>query len=49
MEGPPAMEEVPVGFGEEEQEVYCDVAGDRGPSDSKSTIQIRRCNTPGVS
>jgi hypothetical protein len=42
MEGPPAMEGVPVGFGEEEQEVYCDVAGDREPSDSRSTAQIRR-------
>jgi hypothetical protein len=41
MEGPPAMEGVPVGVGEEEPEVYCDVAGDREPSDSKSMIRIR--------
>jgi hypothetical protein len=32
----------PVGFGEEGMEVYCDVAGDREPSDSKSMIRIRR-------
>jgi hypothetical protein len=42
MEGPPAMEGVPVGFGEEEPEVHCDVASDREPSDSRSTAQIRR-------
>jgi hypothetical protein len=42
MEGPPAMEGVPVGFGEEEPDVHCDVAGDREPSDSRSTAQIRR-------